>query len=184
VTALYRVFPYLAAAAPSEPGGPLHVPPQRAGRLDNPDLYTVFYASESEAGAIAEALGRFPEWTLAVLEGSPSLPGSARAVARYRLPASAVLCDLDDPRQLLSLGVHPSEIVSRDYARTREWARRIYERAEWAGVRWWSYYDSRWFSAGLWDTTGLAVEDVRLLSLSDAALVEAGRVIVRRIVRN
>ena len=180
--ALYRVFPFLAEAAPTDPGGPLHIPPQRAGRLDNPGLYAVFYASEAEAGAIAEALGRFPEWTPAILEGSPSLPGSVRAVARYRLPDTAMLCDLDDPQRLVSLGLRPSEIVSRDYTRTREWVRGIYERRAWAGVRWWSYYDPRWFSAGVWDTRGLAVEDVRVLSLADAALAQAGRVIARRIV--
>jgi hypothetical protein len=33
-------------------------------------------------------------------------------------------------------------------------AQRIYERREWMGVRWWSYYDPRWVSAGLWDTEG------------------------------
>jgi RES domain len=182
VPALYRVFPLLPRAGAAEPGGPLHIPPQRAGRLDNPSLYAVFYASESEAGAVAEAFGRFPEWTPAILEGSPLLPGSARALARYRLEEAATLCDLDDPGRLLSLGLRPSDVVSRDYTRTREWARRIHARGEWAGVRWWSYYDPRWFSVGLWETARVALDDVRVLSLQDPALQEAARVIARRMV--
>src|SRR3954452_23107372 len=94
---LYRVFPFLPTAGPDQPGGALYVPSQGGGRLDNPDLYSVFYASDTEAGALAEALGRFPEWTPAILDGSPSLPGSSRAIAHYRLPEDAAICDLDDP---------------------------------------------------------------------------------------
>ena len=74
--ALYRVFPALPGSAADEPGGALYIPPQQSGRIDNPGLYRVFYASDAEAGAIAEAFGRFPEWTPAILEGSPGLPGS------------------------------------------------------------------------------------------------------------
>jgi hypothetical protein len=182
VSVLYRVLPYVAGADPAGPGGALYLPPQQAGRLDNPDLYSVFYASSAEAGAIAESFGRFAEWTPAILEGSPSLPGSARAVARYRLSDDAGICDLDDPRQLRALGLRPSDVVSRDYARTREWARRIYQRGTWDGVRWWSYYDARWASVGLWRLRPVALEEVRVLRLDDAAMAEAGRVITRRIV--
>jgi hypothetical protein len=181
VPVLYRVFPFLAAARPNEPGGALYVPPQGAGRLDNPDLYSVFYASEQGAGAIAEAFGRFPEWTPAMLDGSPSLAGSVRAIARYHLPRAARICDLDDAAQLLELKLRPSEVVSRDYARTRSWARDIYRRRSFAGVRWWSYYDPRWASVGLWDLRRLAVEQVRRLDLDDPDLVSASRVIMRRI---
>jgi hypothetical protein len=72
--------------------------------------------------------------------------------------------------------------VSRDYAITRAWARRIYEQGAWAGVRWWSYYDPRWASIGLWNSSGLRLETVHPLHLEDTALVEASRVIARRIV--
>ena len=180
--ALYRVFPHLANAAVDEPGGALYIPPQGGGRLDNPGLFAVLYLSDSPAGAIAEALGRFPEWTVAVLEGGPALPGSVRAIARYHLADDARLCDLDDPEQLSVLGLRPSDVVSRDYSRTRAWARRIYEQGVWAGARWWSYYDPRWASVGLWETDRLSLKDVRALRLDDTAVVEASRTIVRRIV--
>jgi hypothetical protein len=51
-------------------------------------------------------------------------------------------------------------------------------------VRWWSYYDPRWASVGLWDIGRLKVEEVRSLRLDDSALVEASRTIVRRIIEN
>jgi len=182
VTELYRVFPYVPQARPDEPGGALHIPPQGGGRLDNPDLYSVFYAGSAEAGAVAEAFGRFPEWTPAILKGSPSLPGSFRAVARYRMADALRICDLDDPVQLVALDLRPSAVVSRDYSRTRDWARRIYLDGAWDGVRWWSYYDSRWFSFGIWAASQVSLQDVRMLRLDDAAVLDAARIISRRIV--
>jgi hypothetical protein len=181
VADLFRVFPFVPDAPPQAPGGALHLPSQGGGRLDNPDLYSVFYASDAAAGAIAEAFGRFPEWTTAILEGSPALPGSRRSLAHYRLAATAAVRDLDDPAQLLALGLRPSDVVSRDYARTREWSRRIYGEERWDGIRWWSYYDPRWSSFGLWNTGALSIVEVRPLSLDDAALLEAARTISRRV---
>lgn len=181
---LFRVFPWRAAAKPGDPGGALYVPPQGGGRIDNPDSYSVLYLSDSAPGAIAEAFGRFPEWTAAMLEGVPGLAGSRRALGRYRLDEKGnaqPVCNLDDPRQLLALRLRPSEVVSRDYARTRTWARRIYNRRLWAGVRWWSYYDSSWSSFGLWNLRRLGVEEVIPLHLDTPTLLEASRVIARRV---
>ena len=102
---LYRVFPYVISSRATQPGGPLYIPPQRAGRIDNPDLYSVLYLSDQAPGAIAEASVRFPEWTPAILQGNPDLPGSSRAIARYRLPAEVTVCNLDDAEQLGALGL-------------------------------------------------------------------------------
>jgi hypothetical protein len=107
-----------------------------------------------------------------------------RAIASYRLADDAPLCDLDDPEQLRTLRLRPSDVVSRDYSRTRAWARQIYAQRRWVGVRWWSYYDPRWASAGLWELSRLALEDVRPLRLDDPALIEASRTIVRRILED
>jgi hypothetical protein len=161
----------------------LYMPPQGGGRIDNPGTYSVLYLSDAAAGAIAEAFGRFPEWTPAILEGSPSLPGSVRAIACYRLADDAPICNLDDLEQLGALGLRPSDVVTRDYVRSRAWARRIYDRGKWSGVRWWSYYDPAWSSYGLWNIKGLTVEGVTPLTLDHRALAEAGRIIVRRVVR-
>lgn len=116
-----------------------YAPGRSAKRLDNPGSYSVLYVSDSATGAIAEAFGRFPEWTPAILGGAPSLPGSVRAIARYYLPDDLPVCNLDDPDRLSELRLRPSEIVSRDYARARVWARKIYEQGTWIGSRWWSY---------------------------------------------
>jgi hypothetical protein len=164
-----------------EPGGALYIPPQGGGRLDNPDLYSVLYASDAPSGAIAEAFGRFPEWTPAVLAGAPALPGSARALAHFRFTGAARVCDLDDPAQLAALGLRPSDVVSRDYTRSRAWAAQLFRDGRWAGVRWWSYYDPRWTSFGLWRLDGVKLAAVRVLRLDDPVLVEAARTIVRRI---
>jgi hypothetical protein len=182
VPTFYRVFPFLASAAPGQPGGALYIPPQSSGRLDNPDLYSVLYLGTSPAGAIAEAFGRFPEWTPAMLRGSPNLPGSVRALARYDLDPREPLCNLDDPRQLLHWQLRPSDVVGRDYVRTRAWARRIFETRAWAGISWWSYYDPQWTSVGLWKTDRLALTEARRLRLDDPALLDAARIIVRRII--
>lgn len=178
---LYGVFPYLPDARVDEPGGPLYLPLQGGGRLDNPDLYSVFYAGDTEAGAIAEAFGRFPEWAAAILEGSPALPGSYRAIARYRMDPTIAICNLDEPAQLAALGLRPSDVVSGAYARTREWARRLFQDGRWGGVRWWSYYDPRWSSFGIWATGAISLADVRRLTFADAALLEAARSIARSV---
>jgi hypothetical protein len=181
VADLFRVFPFVPGSPAKAPGGALHVPLQRGGRLDNPDVYSVFYASDAAAGALAEAFGRFPDWTPAILEGSPALPGSRRAIAQYRVETGTPICNLDDPAQLLELGLRPSNVVSRDYTRTREWAKEVHRRGRWAGIRWWSYYDSRWSSFGFWNTAPLSLVEVRPLTLDDAALLEAARTICRRV---
>jgi hypothetical protein len=182
---LFRVFPYLVKSQHDEPGGALYIPSQGGGRIDNPGVYSVFYLSDSAAGAIAEAFGRLPEWTPSILEGIPSLPKSVRALARYRLGASGKeipISNLDDPAQLLALGLRPSDVVSRDYTRSRAWARRIYEKRVWMGVRWWSYYDPAWSSFGLWDIKRLVFSQASPLKLDHPSVLEASRTIARRVV--
>ena len=181
--ALYRVFPYLATAARNQPGGALYLPPQGGGRLDNPSSYSVLYLSDNPSGAIAEAFGRFPEWTAGILAGSPGLPGSTRALARYELAEDSAICNLDDTERLLALRLRPSDVVSRDYAHTRAWALRLYHEKRWAGVRWWSYYDPQWASFGIWAPGSLALVDVTALTLNSPALLEASRTIARRVIR-
>jgi hypothetical protein len=116
-----------------------------------------------------------------MLEGSPSLPGSKRSVARYRLREGPPLCNLDDAERLVELRRKPSDVVSRSYGFTRAWARRIHQQRRWAGIRWWSYYDPRWSSAGVWNREQLTLEEVWPLRLRNPAVEEAARTIVRRI---
>jgi hypothetical protein len=179
---LFRVFPYLRTAHAAGPGGALFIPPQGGGRIDNPTSYSVLYLGDTAPGAIAEAFGRFPEWKSEMLEGSPSLPGSRHALARYRLDDNEPICNLDDPQRLLDLSLRPSDVVSRDYNCTRQWARRIHAQAKWSGVRWWSYYHPQWSSFALWKTGRISLVDVSPLDLNHASLVEAGRTILRPVI--
>ena len=58
---------------------------------------------------------------------APQFAGEYASDRENRLADEAPLCNLDDPVQLKRLRLKPSEVVSRDYSRTRAWARRIYE---------------------------------------------------------
>lgn len=177
---LYRVLPYLPRASRGRPGHPLHVPAASgAGRIDNPGRYDALYLGDSPAGAVAEAFGWAARWGAGLLRGVPTLPGSVRALATYDLADGPAVCDLDDAHRLVQLSLRPSDVVSRDRARTQGWAARIYADAEYAGVRWWSYYDPRWGSFGLWDITGIRVAGVAPLALDHPAVTEAADVLLR-----
>jgi hypothetical protein len=180
MTTLWRVLPYDSTARAGQPGHPLHVPPrQGAGRIDNPEHYLVRYLADSPEGAVAEAFGDLAAWTASMLRGSPSLPGSARALATYELVAGAVLCDLDNPAELVARTMRPSQVVSRDRELTQAWALRLWVEGRYDGVRWWSARDPRWGSIGIWSPTGIVVTDVRVLTVDDPALLTAASVLQR-----
>jgi hypothetical protein len=176
--ALYRVFPWIAAAPPGDRGHPLHVSvPQGAGRVDNPAHYRVLYASDSPAGAVAEAFGNHAAWTSGLLRGRPDMPGSVTALAAYR--ARIEILDLDDARALLQRRLRPSQVVTRDRTVTQRWALEAFREGKWAGVRWWSYHDPRWGSYGLWSRDGLEVTGTEALRRDHPAVVQAAAVLSR-----
>jgi hypothetical protein len=151
----------------------LHVSPvQGAGRLDNPERYLVLYAADSAAGAVAEAFGNHGIWTDQLFSGRPNLPGSCTALAEIDADGARFL-DLDDPRTLLERGLRPSMVVTRDRAVTQAWALRAFEEKRWAGARWWSYYDPRWGSYGIWNARTLRARSVGPLHRDHPAVVEA-----------
>lgn len=183
MTYLYRVFPWLPEAKSGQPGHALFVAGQGSGRIDNPDRYRVLYASDRPAGACAEVFDYKPIWNAGMLRGTPGLPGSVRALATIRSSDDTLLCDLDDAVRLVELGLRPSEVVTRDRTVTRGWALRIFDEGRWGGIRWWSYYDPRWGSHGMWAFDALSVETVEALSLDHPALEEASAVLNRPIQR-
>jgi hypothetical protein len=176
---LYRVFPWLAGARHGEPGHPLHVPGGGVGRIDNPEQYRTLYLSDGAGGACAEAFHYWPVWDERMLPGSPSLPGSVQALAVYTLASDVPVCDLDDAGRLMELSLRPSQVVLRDRRVTQAWALRIFGERRWSGIRWWSYYDPRWGSHGVWDVEGLQVDTVEALTLDHPAVVEAAEVLNR-----
>lgn len=182
MTTLYRVLPYVRSARANAPGHPLFVPSATgAGRVDNPGQYDVLYLGDTAAGAMAEAFGWSPRWDASLFRGIPALPGSVKALAAYELDDSrASICDLDDAARLVQLGLRPSQVVTRERSVTQRWSAEIFGRRTFAGVRWWSYYDPRWGSYGLWDVTAVRVRSVTVLdSIDHPDFAEAADVLNR-----
>lgn len=181
----YRVCVWDPAETnPAVNGHPLHVwPHQGPGRVDDVDGdYRVLYVGDTAAGAIAEYLGNYAQWTPDVLVPPPAAPVNSRiAIARYA--GDLPILDLDDPYVLTEWGLRSSSVVTRDRSVTQTWARHIYDASLYAGVAWWSYRDPRWASYGLWDISSLTVAgEPELLTLDHRALLEASRVINRLII--
>lgn len=181
MTYLFRVFPWLPEARSGHPGHALFVAGQGSGRIDNPDRYRVLYASDQPAGACAEVFDYKPIWNVGMLRGTPGLPASIRALATIKLNDDVLICDLDDAARLVGLSLRPSDVVTRDRIVTRAWAIRLFEENRWGGIRWWSYYDARWGSHGVWELDALTVEAVEALTLDHPAVVEASAVLNRPI---
>jgi RES domain len=176
---LYRVFPFDAEAKPSERGGALFAPRGRAGRIANPKLYAELYVSSSAAGALSEAFGRLATWA----EGMLTVRDRPYALATYELPDDRdPVCDLDNAARLLAYDLRPSEVVARDRNVTQAWAEQIYRSGKWAGISWWSRYDSRWRSFGLWSRKYLRVSNPpEPLTMRHAAVREAAELLPRRL---
>ncbi|HEX3463109.1 MAG TPA: RES family NAD+ phosphorylase [Candidatus Elarobacter sp.] len=178
---LYRVFPFDAGAAPTDRGGALFVPAASGqSRIDNADLYDVLYVSAEPHAAVAEALGRIELWRSATFV-HPS--GRPLALATFEAPDGLPLFDLNDVDALHSIGItRPTDVVTRDRSITQAWARTIFERGGFAGVRWWSYYNPDWPVIGLWNHNGLVLaRPPEILTVDGAIVLEAAAAIVRQI---
>jgi hypothetical protein len=178
---LYRVFPFDAGAALSDRGGALFVPsPSGQNRIDNADLYGVLYVSAEPHAAVAETLGRIELWRPATFVHASRRP---LALATFEAPDDLPLFELNDVDALRSIGVtRPTDVVTRDRAITQAWARTIFERGGFAGVRWWSYYNPDWPVVGLWDHNSLTLaRPPEILTVDGAIVLEAAAAIVRQI---
>ena len=177
-TRLYRVLPWLEDAKEGDPGHPLFIhTPQGSGRVDNPEQYLVLYVSDDPAGAVGESLGNVSRWTRRLLNGTPQMPTSRRALATYKVRADVDVLDLDDPRALVDRDLRPSRVVTRDRVTTQSWASGIFQERDWAGARWWSYHYPEWGSFGMWDMTSLTVTEVNPLEDELEVVSEAARLL-------
>jgi hypothetical protein len=138
---LYRALHHDPKAAPHQPGGLLCVPPQGNGRIDNPEAYRVFYVGDTRAGVSAEVFnwGKYRrQWSADMLRPPPFLPVSHRAIAWYDVNDETLICNLDDPRELLAQSLRSSTVITRNYAESQKWALRLFQQVKWRGLRWWS----------------------------------------------
>lgn len=176
----YRVFPYDATAPDNAPGGALFVPPGGMNRIDNPSLYRVFYAAEEPEAAVGESFGRLPIWrTETFIHAS----GNPYAIATYEID-DLVLFDLDDVSMLQSIGiVHPTDVVTRDRARTQAWAKDIFLRGGFGGARWWSFYHPSWYVVGIWQHNRLRlIGRPQVITSVSAEVTDAVAGITRQII--
>jgi len=175
---VYRVFPHLLQARYTEPGHPLHLHAQGTGRLDNPGHYRIWYLALEPAGAVAEVFGDRDIWDSAMFEYKP-IVGSRYALATYFLADDTPLLDLDDPRNLLTRGLRPTQVIERNRAATQSWALNVFnERNDsgariWQGVRWWSYYRPQWRIIGYWGDDSPDMLNIDQLSLASPPAIDA-----------
>ncbi|KAF0966620.1 RES domain-containing protein [Rhodococcus sp. T7] len=180
---VYRVFPYLSTAAPGQPGHPLYEHrPQRGGRIDHPDYY-VWYVSRLAEAACGESFGNLARWEDSMLE-FPLLPGSRRALGVFELPDDLRILDLDDPAELVRLGLRPTQVVTRNLTVTQRWGHRIWSETEphtgdraWQAVAWWSYHRPQWSVLAGWLRPQLV--RVEPLALDHPAIVDAAKALQR-----
>jgi hypothetical protein len=183
---LYRVFSHLERAAKDEPGGALFVPTQGRGRIDNPSHYVAYYTTMQPEAAVAEVLGAREAGPIRSdsFRGTPLLEGSALALATLEITGLEAICDLDDPKELVSRGLRPSRVITRDYRVSQAWALDVFResgRRERIGVSWWSYYESQWTSVAIWKRQRLRLRNIEPLNIGHAAVLAAAKVLRRRI---
>lgn len=180
---VYRVTAWRPDARRGEPGHAAFSPrsAQGGGRVDNPDLYATTYLSSTAAGAVGEVFGYHERWDDTMLDAGFAGPGTRYALLRFTVKADEVL-DLDDPRNLLDRNLRPSRVVLTDREVTQAWARSIYLENSWTGASWWSRWDARWTSYGVWADDHLrAVGHPVPLHIDHDAILEAAQVLNRRL---
>jgi hypothetical protein len=129
--------------------------------------------TDREVSSTVEQFARFRGQRL--IEPMLVRRGLPLALAAIELPDGADLVDLDDPAVLRRRRLRPSLVATRDRSVTQPQALGAYRETDAAGLRWWSIHESLWANFTLFDraVSTLTVEDVRLLTLEDAAVVEA-----------
>lgn len=115
---------------------------QGSGRFDLPEQQ-VWYLSESPVHAVAEVLQSF--------RGRPFQDAMLRrfdhplALVEVQVPEAdaARIANLDDPSELLRLGLAPGALASEDRLRTQAIAEQVYLTGA-TGLRWWSKLSGDW----------------------------------------
>jgi RES domain len=141
---LYRVFPQQVGAGGLDEGGPLFVARSRqgTGRHDNPGSYGALYLARLPESAVAELLRGF----LGRIVRDVHLrrpDGSTYALAMFDDSTVGEVVDLDDPLELVRLGLKPSEVATRDREVTQQMALTIFGEGG-PGLGWWSTIEASW----------------------------------------
>lgn len=150
----YRVFDWNPTAALSEYGGPFYVPreQQKQGRHDIPELEGVLYASLSPLGAIAEVLQVFAGSAKPLSNIDFQRPsGLFPALVCFHLDEKLILTDMDDPAELASRRIRPSQMATFHREITHAISIRLYQEGL-PGFLWWSTLEASWINATLFES--------------------------------
>ncbi len=180
---LFRVIPYDELAAPHDRGGVLFIPGSTDGRVANPDLYRELYLAAQPEAAIAETFGRLAIWKPIDFIHATGRP---YRLVTYSFPPDTLVLSLDNTSTLLDLGIiAPTDIVTRNRATSRAWARTVYLRGTYDGVSWWSFYNPDWTSLALSSLAHLAPSPTtpEVLTTTHPLVENAAKIIVRQIDR-
>lgn len=174
---LFRVFKWDGRSSGRRRGGPLHVARERqgVGRHDAPEKYGAWYCACDAVSAVAEAI-QFARGQVLTDADLVAADRSAWALVALELGGAAPLPDLDDPRELLTRGLRPSQAATRRRSVTQRIASAIFDEGA-AGFQWWSTLDAEWINVTLFHERALAHVRVaaapRLLSVRSAEVREA-----------
>ncbi|HET9324835.1 MAG TPA: hypothetical protein VFO03_13235 [Gaiellaceae bacterium] len=172
---LYRCFAWNERARAGRPDSPLWFPRefQGDGRHDNPDAYGCLYLTDRELSGVVEQLARFR--TQRLIDQLLVRRGHRLAIAAIEVPDSVEVIDLDDPNELRRRRLRPSEVATRHRDMTQPQALAVYQGSRAAGLRWWSIHESLWANYTIFDRAvrRLRVQDVRVLTLDDSAVLDA-----------
>ncbi len=157
---LFRVFDWDGATLGRAHGGPLFVARARqgTGRHDAPSLYGAWYCSRIAVSAVAESLqylrGHLVNDADFTREG-----GTTKALVRLDVDDRLALVDLDDPAQLVTRRIRPSQVATMRRATTQTIAASIFNEGR-AGLEWWSTLNAEWINVTLFHERALSQTSV------------------------
>jgi len=146
---LFRVFDWDGVSQGRNPGGPLFVARARqgAGRHDAPAKYGAWYCSRSAVSAVAECIQYLRGHALKDTDFL-RVGGARKALVGLWLDDALSLVDLDDPSQLATRRVRPSQVATMRRAVTQGIAGSIFDEGA-GGLLWWSTLEAEWTNVTL-----------------------------------
>jgi hypothetical protein len=146
---LYRIFDWDGASLGRGDGGPLFVARTRqgGGRHDNPGQYGAWYCSRDSLSPVAEWLQVFRGRT--VYDDDFVGPDRrVKALVGFEIDEHISLVDLDDPAELSTRHLRPSQVATFHRATTQRIAAALFKEGV-TGLSWWSTLEAEWTNVTL-----------------------------------
>ena len=178
---LSRVFDWDGTSLGRAPGGPLFVARTRqgSGRHDAPERYGAWYCSRTAVSAVAECL-QYLRGHAVTDADFRRVGGAAKAIVGLRLEEGLTIVDLDDPSQLVTRRIRPSQVATLRRPVTQQIAASVFEEGAF-GLAWWSTLEAEWTNVTLFHERALPYVSVlappRMLSLKLPDVQQAVRLL-------